>query len=283
MLFAIPVSTFEHYRQVARKMETARKGFTRKKREPPKKRNPTFKGIVQLLLGPISEVGGATFTVRAIFREGEVYFSPGWEADFDDSFFAQRNYPNGGDKLHDGILRNEVTGEYYYTISRYSTFEGTPVSQYSELKVQLKNYFDGMTKHQFQYMHRSLKMSPAREGFVPHGAKKRKFSEIKFFTEREDYIITQYLRPGNLTSVVADVQAIDPLKTRSDIIHRAYQLREILMQDGQYNLERLPHVNYSSTLGKRLSDLKARKEREASGKAQQASQGDDLRSGDAVS
>jgi len=273
-VFAVPVSTFEHYRQVARKMEAVRK--KNKKKMLPKRRSPSFKGIVQLMLGPIMEAGGAVFAVRAVFREGEVYFSPAWEADFDDAFFAPRNYVDAGDKLHDGTIRNEATGEYYYTISRYAKFEGTPVSQYTELKVQLKNYFDGMTKHQFQYMHRSLKMSPAREGFVPYGAQSRKFGKIKFFSVQEDHIITHYLRPGNITAVVADIQEIDPLKTRADIIYRAHQLREILIGDGQYELNSLPHVNYSSILGKRLSDLKTRKEREESEKAQQTSQSDDL-------
>lgn len=116
-VYAIPVDAFETYRKVSHQMSYVRSNVKEKTtRTRVVGKTTVLKGIVQMVLGPIAEAGGAMFMLRATHRLREVYISPGWEADFEESFFAQRNYTNRGGELRllDGVIRNAKTGEYYY-------------------------------------------------------------------------------------------------------------------------------------------------------------------------
>jgi hypothetical protein len=263
-VYAVPVSAFEHYRQVGRRLESMRshRKTVGERNIVTVPRRPILRQVVQLFLGPIKEAGSSTFTVRAVFRHGVVYFSPAWEAGLDSNFFYARNYEKDTNNLIDGIILNEATGEYYYTLARYFTFEGTETSKYSELKYSLKDYLEGMTKEQFRFMYRSFKNSPSIAGFVPRSPRIKSVKDIVFFVPEEDQIIITGLRPGNLSAVLTSVLQVDPKKTRADVLHRSHELRNQLIEGGVYELDKLPHLNYSAKLGKRLQDLRKQKQKE---------------------
>ena len=54
-------------------------------------------------------------------------------------------------------------------------------------------------------------------------------------------------------------------RSQKDIIHHSVAIRDQLIDEGVYDLDRLPHVNYSAILGKKLSKLREQKRLEDSG------------------
>jgi hypothetical protein len=52
------------------------------------------------------------------------------------------------------------------------------------------------------------------------------------------------------------IEKLDPTKTRKDVTRRAAMIRERLISEGVYDLDKLPHVNFNVTLGKRLKTLR---------------------------
>ena len=259
-IYVIPVTAFEHYRKASRDMEMVREKRAEANPGLPVRRRPTLRLTVQLMSDPISEAGGATFTVRATHKGSEIYFCPCWEEDFDEEFLLQRNYHVVGEevRLLDGIIRNEATREYYYTLKRYRKFDGTATRMYPQLSQWLHDHFEGMTKLQFLFMYRMLKTSPTSQALVPFNPQYKAYDSRIDFSPAEDSIIRRLLRPGQISEVMTHIEDIDPKKTRKDVVLRGTVLRNQLIAEGVFDLDSLPHANFSAGLGKRLSTLRKR-------------------------
>ena len=262
-VYVMPLSLFEQYRKAASSMASLRS------RIPPEKRGMRgstnrrgFTKIVQLTSPGIAEAGGAVFHFRVLYRDRVVYVCPGWEHSFDPEFFQERNYTvnaDGESVLKTGIVQNMATGEYYYSLGRYLGFDTTPVSLYSALRSWLRDFLEGMNHEQFQFMWQSARTAPSHEVHVPRGAAKAPLLVAKEFSAKADEIIKNYLRPGQLVEVEEMLEAIGQRKTRKEIMARSALLRRQLIAEGVYELDQLPHTNFSSSRGKRLKKLKEAK------------------------
>lgn len=263
----VPIPKIEEYRARSRKMERiyitkiSAWGTDDLAKKIETKRAAKFRAV-QLWSPPIREAEGYQFSIRAVHKNGEVYFSPEWEADSDPAMLLGRNYRMLGDEslLCDGVILNSGTGEYYYTLAQYFKFEETPVREYAELKQWLQDYLKGLTKLEFNNILTSLKRCPTPDGFVPYDAAKIPAKRSKMFNAVEDNIIIRLLRPGNFSEVMVRLEEIDPTKTRGDVTLRARQLRERLIAEGIYELDKLPRSIYNSALGRRLNKLRKVKE-----------------------
>jgi hypothetical protein len=261
-IYAVPVEVFEQYRQASRKMSALRSNI---KQAAKITRRPGFNQIVQLHSPRIPEAGNAVFAFRAIHRDGEVYISPGWESVLDDTFFRGRNYGeiNGERALRPGIVLNDGSGEYYYALNKYAAFPDTPIMLYPALSRWLFDFLGIMTKEDFLFLWRSAKRLPSFEVHVPRGGNKRAYPQGSLgFSEDADQIILKHLRPGKLVTVAMTLEKIGIMQTTDAITKRGAVLREQAILEGCFDLDQLPHVNYSSILGKRLKKLRTIREQE---------------------
>lgn len=259
-IYAVPTSVFEHYRQSSRSMASMRGKQASKKRTFNKR--PGFNQILQIRSPKIAESGGVTFTFRVIFRAKHVYVCPTWELDFEDSFLRERNYTtiNGVETLRPGTLLNDATGEYYYMLPRYRDFKDTPLAMYSELSRWLHDFVGEMTSTDFKFVWNTAKRLPSVDVNVPRAGGKQPYSADKMFSAEADVIIERYLRPGKVGDVMVMLEKIGLNKTPEEITKRGTAIREQLIAEGTYDLDKLPHVNYSAILGKRLSKLRENRE-----------------------
>lgn len=262
-IYVMPLPIFEQYRKAASNMASLRSKIPPEKRGMRGAKNRRgFTKIVQMTSPGIAEAGGAVFYFRVLYRDRTVYLCPGWEQSFDPEFFHERNYTtnaSGDVVLKTGIVQNTLTGEYYYSLGRYLGFEGTPVSLYTALRNWLRDFLEGMNHEQFQYMWRSARAAPTHEVHVPRGVAKAPLLVAKAFSPQADEIIRNYLRPGQLVTVEEMLEAIGQRKTRKEIADRSALLRRQLIAEGVYDLNQLPHINYSALRGKRLEKLKEAK------------------------
>lgn len=259
-VYVMPLHIFEQYRKAATQMASLRSKIPLEKRGMRgAKARRGFLKIVQLCSPGVAEAGGSVFHFRVMYRDRTVYVCPGWEQNFDPEFFQNRNYTTNSDGelvLKTGIVQNTLTGEYYYSLSRYLGFDSTPVSLYSGLRNWLREFLEGMDHEQFQFMWQSARTAPSHEVHVPRGAAKAPLLVAKAFSPQADDIIKNYLRPGQLVTVEEKLEEIGQRKTRSEISARSALLRRQLIAEGVYELDQLPHTNYSATLGKKLKELK---------------------------
>lgn len=262
-IYVMPLHIFEQYRKTATQMASLRSKIPAEKRgRGIEKSRRGFSKIVQLCSPGIAEAGGAVFHFRVLYRDRMVYVCPSWEHNFDPEFFQSRNYTTGTDGelvLKTGIIQNAFTGEYYYSLGRYLGFETNPVSLYSSLRNWLREFLEGINHEQFQYMWQSARTAPSHEVHVPRGAATTPLLLAKAFSSQADDIIKNYLRPGQLVTVEEKLEEIGQRKTRKEITSRSTSLRRQLIAEGVYDLDQLPHTNYSAILGKRLRKLKEAK------------------------
>lgn len=262
-VYVMPLHIFEQYRKAATQMASLRSKIPMEKRGMRgAKARRGFTKIVQLCSPGIAEAGGAVFHFRVMYRDRAVYVCPGWEQNFDPEFFQNRNYTTNADGetvLKTGIVQNTLTGEYYYSLNRYLGFDSTPVSLYTDLRNWLREFLEGMDHEQFQFMWQSARTAPSHEVHVPRGAATSPLLLAKAFSPQADEIIKNYLRPGQLVVVEEKLEEIGQRKTRAEISDRSAMLRKQLIAEGVYELDQLPHTNYSAILGKRLQKLKEAK------------------------
>ena len=264
-IYAIPTSAFEQYRQSSRNLASMR---GKRKGEPRTfNKKPGFNQIIQICSPKIAEAEGATFVFRVIFRAKEIYISPTAELGFEESFLRTRNYTevDGVSVLRPGILLNDATGEYYYMLARYYSFTDTPLSMYPELSRWLNDFLSNMSATDFKFIWKTAKRLPSQEVNVPRAGGKIPYCEEKSFSKEADIIIEKYLRPGKVGEVLMMLEKIGMPRSQKDVIHHSVAIRDQLIDEGIYDLDRLPHVNYSAILGKKLSKLREQKRLEDSG------------------
>lgn len=257
-IYVMPLHLFEQLRKHTVSMFKMRKHILPENRAK-KLRVAGFRKIIQLSSPGISQAGGASFQFRAIYRGNSVAISPAWEKDFEEEFFQNRNYKRDGAGelvLREGIYLNAATREYYYSLGRYLSYEGTPTAEYTQLREWLRTLLEDMTRDQFAFMLQAAKRNPTNEVHVPRGAAKRAILPGKLFTDEADKIIIHHLRPGKMVDVLVALERIRQPKDKREVSQRAFLLREKLIAEGVYDMDELPHTNYSATLGKRLKKLK---------------------------
>lgn len=277
-VYVIPAEVFVDYRESARKLEYVRESRVEKGQKKFVDRMAISAEVVQMISPPIEAAGGETFTMRVAHKAGEIYFCPCWEHTFEDSFLFDRNYTRDGEVavLLDGIRHMRGSNEYYYTVGRYLTFGVTPMKMYPQLLRWFNDIFLNMSKWQFKHLYRTVRASPEYNALAPRNPLNKSYASSRPFTPEEDRIIKRLLRPSSLASTMVEILAIDPARSRSEVVKQCRYLREAMVADGEYDIDKLPHINYSAKLGKRLKELKERKAREA---AEQASQDPDTRDG----
>lgn len=257
-VYVMPAHLFEQLRKRTATMLTMRTHILPEKRAT-RFRPGGFQKVIQINSPGIAQAAGATFQFRVIYRGRSVAVSPAWEKDFNEEFFHERNYKRGGADeliLRDGIYLNAVTREYYYSLDRYLSYENTPVSMYSQLREWLRTLLEDMSREQFSFMFQSAKLRPTNEVHVPRGAAKTPVLPGRMFTDEADTIIKRRLRPGRMIDVQVELERLGQVKKKEEISKRAALLREQLISEGVYDMDELPHTNYSATLGKRLKKLK---------------------------
>lgn len=263
-VYAIPTSVFEKYRQSSRNLAALR---GKQKGEPRTfNKRPGFNQIIQICSPKIAEAEGATFVFRVIFRAKEVYISPAHELAFEESFLRARNYTevDGASVLRPGILLNDATGEYYYMLARYFSFRDTPLAMYPELSRWLNDFLGNMTATDFKFIWKTAKRLPSQDVNVPRAGGKIPYKEELSFSTEADVIIERYLRPGKLGDVMIMLEKIGMPRDPKVIVRRGIAIRDQLIDEGIYDLGRLPHLNYNATLGKRLHKLQEQKRLEDS-------------------
>jgi hypothetical protein len=262
-VYVIPMDILEQYRQVSRSMEAVRRARKKGTKKREGVRTPRLGRVIQMSSPAIADAGGAVFSLRVMFRNGEVYFSPVWEYDLEPDFLLSRNYVSGAEepRLKDGVFRNELTREYYYTLGRYLAFEDTPLVKYPQLTDWFNQNFSKMRREEFRYMYRHIKANAEVNAFVPYNPTKRPCIGTLPFSVEEDILIRKELRPANVSALMVKINEINSQRTRKEVLARGASLRDSMIEDGEYNLQKLPHVNYNALLGKRLKELREQKER----------------------
>ena len=258
-IYTIPTSAFEQYRQSSRNLAAMR---GKRKGEPRTfNKKPGFNQIIQICSPKIAEAEGATFVFRVIFRAKEVYISPTAELGFEESFLRSRNYTevDGNSVLRPGVLLNDATGEYYYMLARYYSFSDTPLAMYPELSRWLNDFLGNMTATDFKFIWKTAKRLPSQDVNVPRAGGKIAYKEELSFSSEADVIIEKYLRPGKLGEVMMMLEKIGMPRDMKVIVRRGIAIRDQLIDEGVYDLDKLPHVNYSAILGRRLSKLREQK------------------------
>jgi len=215
----INVSTCEHMRQVRGKPEKL-----------------AYKPLLKLQLeSPVlTDYHNQTIKVEAIRRYNRMYFKPSWEP-----HFSIKDVLSGPkEKKYKEWYRPPHTDDTYFTYDFLLENTNSPLGSSKQLRAWWEQ-FVSLSQARFKTLIASAAL----------GKRVR-------FSREEDALIIKYVRPGMSKRAKELLVARCSRRTWLQLTQRATTLRKKLIKDGETDINKIPHINYSVELLRQLEDNK---------------------------